>query len=370
MRILEVLNKYPAETFIQQHALAINQHAPDIELVWAFSQTDSTGRKKSWDFSGVECYAWPNYNRFPRWKQTIFSLLYPGRKLNKLDKPQISLIKKIRPDLIHFHFTTLAMQYGHLCDALRIPFTFSVRGSDLQVAPLMISDFKDKLIQTVKAAKAVHCVSDSMKDELFNLTGSNDKTLVIRTTVSDEWATVERKPERGLFISVGRLQWLKGYPDLLLACKKLKDSNIEFHLVIIGEGPQRQELEFMIRDLDLNEEVKLIGQKSHDEIREWFSRAHALVLSSIAEGFPNVIAEAMMTGVPVITSDCGGITELVDDKLHALVYHAGNIRELEQKMTSFLLGSYNHDLVQNAKNMSQRTFSHSNHAQSFESLWG
>jgi len=170
-KVLEILNCYPGETFIRQHALAISRHVNDIELVWAFTQTPYTGRKRSWDFSGIKCYAWPNYNRLPRWEKTFFSLRYSGPKQNKLNKPQIHLIKKIKPDLVHFHFANLAMQYRHLCEKLGIPYTFSVRGSDIQVAPLMISNYKEKFIQTVKAAKAVHCVSDSIKDELFLMSG-------------------------------------------------------------------------------------------------------------------------------------------------------------------------------------------------------
>lgn len=368
-RVLEIINSYPGETFIRQHALAINQHATDIDLIWAYTQTESTGRRKSWDYSGVKCYALPNYNRLPRWKQTIFSLVYKGRKLQKINKPQVNLIKKIKPDLVHFHFAALAVQYGHLCDKLRIPYTFSVRGSDLQVDPLIISGFQEKLIQTVTAAKAVHCVSEDLRHELFRITGSVDKTLVIRTTVSDDWESVERRPEKGLLIAIGRLHWRKGYPDLLLACKKLMDSEIEFKLVIIGEGPQRQELEFMIRDLDLKEKVELIGQKSHDEIKVWFSRAHALVLSSIAEGFPNVIAEAMMASVPVITSDCGGVTELVKDGVHAFVYQTGENNELENQLRKVLKIDEHKYLAEAAKEMVIVNTSNQVHARLFCELW-
>jgi len=368
-KVLEILNSYPGETFIREHAKALKQYNGDINLVWAYTQTDSIGRKKNWDFSGVKSYAWPNYNRFPRWKQTIFSLVYPGRRLNKITKPQINLIRKIKPDLVHFHFATLAMQYGHLCEELRIPYTFSVRGSDIQVTPLIVEDFKEKFIQTVKASKAVHCVSDSLKDELFNLTGSNYKVYVIRTTVSDDWASLERRPEKGLLIAVGRLHWCKGYPYLLLASKKLMDSGIEFKLVIIGEGPQRPELEFMIRDLDLKERVELIGQKSHDEIKVWFSRAHALVLSSIAEGFPNVITEAMMAGVPVVTSDCGGVTELVKDGVHALVYKTGEIYELENQLRTVLTRVEKNYLAVSAKEMVINNTSNQAHARLFCELW-
>lgn len=67
----------------------------------------------------------------------------------------------------------------------------------------------------------------------------------------------------------------------------------------------------MIRDLQLEDCVTLEGRKSHEEISAYLSVAEAIVQSSLQEGFPNSIAEAMMAGVPVIATDCKGITEVI-----------------------------------------------------------
>jgi glycosyltransferase involved in cell wall biosynthesis len=369
LRVLEILNHPPGETFIQQHAIALNTYAPEIELCWAFTQTNLNGRLKQFDFSTTKCYAWPNYNLYPKWKQALVKATYFGKSLDALYKPQLNLLKKIKPDLVHFHFSSLAVKYAHLCVELDIPYTFSVRGSDIQLAPENDPDYVKSLQKVMQHAKAIHCVSYSLQHDLFEYAGPSNKSNVIRTAISDDWQTIERRPQQGLLIAIGRLNWRKGFPDLLLACKLLRDKKKNFQLIIIGEGPQRHELEFMIRDLNLTNTVTLAGKQSHTQIREWFSKAQLFVLSSIAEGFPNVVAEAMMAGVPVLTSNCDGIPELIKDQKNAFVYETGNVNHLTDQLEIMLEKSNLNELINNAQQLSKESFSHRNHAIRFKQLW-
>ncbi len=372
MKVLEILNHPPGETFIRQHAIALNMHAPDIELCWAFTQTDQNGHLKQFDFSTTKCYAWPNYNLYPKWKKAFTKAKYLGKSLDALYQPQLNLLKKIKPDLVHFHFSTLAVKYAHLCAQLNIPYTFSLRGSDihfLESNSRENEEYIQQLITVSDGAKAIHSVSEQLKDAFNKLTHSRKNPHIIRTTVDDSWLNITRKPQPNLLVAVGRLTWKKGFPNLILAIKNLVKEYPTVKLVIIGEGEQRQELEYMIRDLGLTQHISLLGKQDQDEIKRWFAKAQCFVLSSLAEGFPNVLAEAMLASVPIVTSDCGGIKEILENDRHAFMYPANDVAQLTEKLSVMLKTTEDQGYLKQAKELAVKTFSPQIHSTAFKKLW-
>ena len=113
-------------------------------------------------------------------------------------------------------------------------------------------------------------------------------------------------------LSVGRLSTQKAQEYLIRACAKLRDQGFAFHCTLVGEGPQRDLLEKEIEELDLADYVELTGAKFHDEVLELYKEADLFVMSSVAEGMPIVLMEAMQAGVPVISTAISGIPELLD----------------------------------------------------------
>lgn len=372
LKVLEILNHPPGETFIQQHAIALNTYAPEIELCWAFTQTNQNGRLPKFDVDTTTGYAWPNYNLYPKWRQALVKAAYAGKSLDALYKPQLKLLKKLKPDLVHFHFSPLAVKYAHLCQQLNIPYTFSLRGSDLHALKSNHPEnetYVQQLVAVADGAKAIHAVSEQLKDTFKKLTKSKTNPQIIRTTIDDSWLAVSRNPEPGLLVAIGRLTWQKGFPDLLLAIKNLIHAHPAVKLVIIGEGEQRQELEYMIRDLQLTQHIVLAGKQNQAEIKQWFGKAHAFVLSSIAEGFPNVLAEAMLASVPIVTSNCGGITEIIDNNIHASVYPTSDIAQLTEKLSAVLQTTNHDEQNKRAKKQAVNSFSPQHHATAFKQLW-
>ena len=111
-------------------------------------------------------------------------------------------------------------------------------------------------------------------------------------------------------IAAGRLVPQKGFPYLLEAVSLLKDLN--FELTIIGEGPLRGAFEQTIEDLNIADKVLMPG--FHDDPFSMYERAHIFVLSSLWEGFGNVIVEAMSCGAAVVSTDCEhGPGEIIRD---------------------------------------------------------
>lgn len=104
-----------------------------------------------------------------------------------------------------------------------------------------------------------------------------------------------------VFITAGRLTYQKGYWHLIKAFSIVAADN-DAKLVIIGEGEERSKIEKLINDLNLTEKVLLLGFQKNPF--KYISKSYAYILSSLFEGFPNAMVEAMICGCPVIAADC------------------------------------------------------------------
>ncbi|MCX7121199.1 MAG: glycosyltransferase [Gammaproteobacteria bacterium] len=113
------------------------------------------------------------------------------------------------------------------------------------------------------------------------------------------------------FLAVGRLHSVKNFEFLIKSFSHANCSK-KFSLLIVGDGEQRLFLEKLIEQLQLAESVKLLGICCDVELHCLYTNAYATVLSSISEGFPNVLIESLSKGTPVIATDCpDGPSEIV-----------------------------------------------------------
>jgi glycosyltransferase involved in cell wall biosynthesis len=128
---------------------------------------------------------------------------------------------------------------------------------------------------------------------------------------------IDAVPPRPLIVACGRLAPQKGYPDLLDAFTGLR-RELGAHLWIVGEGPQRAELERTIAARGLGDVVRLLGFQKNPYA--YMAAADVFVLSSLYEGFGNVIVEAMATGRPVVSTDGpSGPAEIITDGENGLL---------------------------------------------------
>jgi glycosyltransferase involved in cell wall biosynthesis len=119
--------------------------------------------------------------------------------------------------------------------------------------------------------------------------------------------------------AVGRLDRQKGFATLIEAMSRLKASPLR--CAILGEGPERPRLEALIRKLEVERSVWLLGERA--EIPAWLSAFDLYCLPSLWEGLPNALLEAMALGLPVVASDADGIPEAVTSGRDGLLVSPG-----------------------------------------------
>ena len=133
---------------------------------------------------------------------------------------------------------------------------------------------------------------------------------------------------------IGRLDYLKGVDILLQAFRRLRDARIPAHLDIIGDGPERSNLELLSRQVGINDAATFHG--AIHGVAPYLQRSALFVLPSLSEGMPNVLLEAMACGVPVITTRVGGTADIVADGKNGLFVEAGNAEHLYATMKKLL----------------------------------
>ncbi|MGI6419438.1 MAG: glycosyltransferase family 4 protein [Thermoguttaceae bacterium] len=134
-------------------------------------------------------------------------------------------------------------------------------------------------------------------------------------------------PGRKRILAAGRLTAEKGFDRLLRAFAQAASRHPEWDLVILGEGPERRPLELLAEQLQLAGRVAMPGWC--DDVAAAMARCDLFVLSSLYEGFPNALAEAMAAGMPVVSYDCqSGPAEIIRDGYDGLLVRSGSVEWL------------------------------------------
>lgn len=148
------------------------------------------------------------------------------------------------------------------------------------------------------------------------------------------------------FLAVGRLTGIKNQKLLLKLISRLKENNISCQLLIIGDGPMKEKLELNIRELNIKDNVKLIGQIDHDELFYFFDKADLFLMSSRSEGTPKVILEAFARGIPVIAPNVGGIPTMIGNNERGYLFEENDLDDFFSKV---LLAIHDKDLEEKRK---------------------
>ena len=135
-------------------------------------------------------------------------------------------------------------------------------------------------------------------------------------------------------VTAGRLMPQKNQKMMIRAFETVHKKHPDYQLVIYGEGPSREELALLIKELGLTEAVLLPGNLQ--DIHEHLKSAEVFVLSSDYEGMPNALIEAMCLGLPSVSTKVSGATDLIKDYENGILTDLDDQKQLEQAMLELI----------------------------------
>ena len=156
--------------------------------------------------------------------------------------------------------------------------------------------------------------ADRITVEHMPLRRSERPAPAVAAALRRDWGIESTAP---VILTVGRLSKEKGHSELLKAFQIVKKSNAAAELVVVGSGPELQRLQALGSELGLEGSIHFLGQQ--DDVRPAYAIADVFVLSSHSEGSPNVLLEAMDSGVPIVATAVGGVPEIVADEVTAIL---------------------------------------------------
>ncbi len=220
---------------------------------------------------------------------------------------------------LHAHFANLPTALAEIVHWLTgIPFSFTAHAKDIYTsdardlerricaatAVMTCTAFNEAHLRAISGpGAAIHLAYHGIDTARFAMTGSGGAA---------------REPNAiPTVLTVGRFSPKKGLEDLIRACAILRDRNCKMRCVIVGYGEQEAALKQLRTELGLEDVIEMPGRLAQPEVVEQYRRAAVFALPCVVlengdrDGIPNVLFEAMAAGVPVVTTNISGITELV-----------------------------------------------------------
>lgn len=344
-RVLYVVSLFPcwSETFIVREIATLLARGVDVRIVSlkhpveAMVQSDAEGMLGRVLHPQPRRFAWASRLGVLLGQPRIVASLVAEQTGSLWNQPMVLLkslyalmrgiehlpaIRRFNPDFIHAHWatypSTVALALARLAGK---PWGFTCHAHDIFVDNQLL---KAKLERATLPVTISRYNIDYLSQRITPL--ARQRLQVVHCGVDPAGFAFRREGrDDDLLVAVGRLDPIKGFDVLLVALARLLDRGLSFRCRIIGEGPQRGELEATIARLGLAGHVELLGARPQAEVRALLNAATLFVLPSVVaadgnrDGIPVALMEAMAVGAPVVSTRVSGIPELVEDGVSGLL---------------------------------------------------
>jgi len=286
----------------------------------------------------------------------LMSIVPPGVRIESLGSRQIvkvlprliGFLRRTKPDLVLSHLgqNNIVALWAKYLSQIRCRLIITLhntlsaearKGGKYRLLPLLYRS-------SIQWADAIVVVSEGVRDDFASLVDCRNRhlTVIYNGIVTADFDARAAMPVEHpwfndtlpVFVAAGRLVEQKGFDTLVRAFAELTPA-CDAKLAILGEGPMRQNLEHLVEELGVGERVSLLGFQSNP--LPFMRHATAFVLSSVHEGFGNVLVEALACGVPVISTDCPhGPAEILRNGDYGTLVPVGDIKSLAEAMRGAL----------------------------------
>ncbi len=280
-----------------------------------------------------------------------------------------------KPDKVHIQWAADLYNREILFDLFPNKIILSLRGSHINYTPIIKPEFGELYKKVFTKIYKFHAVSKAIALEAEKYGASSNKIHTINTSADDNLLNkiihpkVSNSPLK--LIVVGRFHWVKGYNYLLDALGILKKQETSFHLIMIAGNDVPEEVIFSIHQNNLGDNIKIVNNLPHDEVLRHIENADLLILPSVNEGIANVVIEAMALGTVALSSNCGGMPELIEDGINGLLFDNRNVIDLANKISGYtkLSDEEKQIITGNAKETINTKFTRSRMLDEFEILY-
>jgi glycosyltransferase involved in cell wall biosynthesis len=347
MKVAIIAGEIPPTTFIDRLTIGLAQHGikiflfgnikrlpktrPNITLVGYQKRYGRIGRKMDELFLKwrVRIIRSEDFNKLHQWVEKPSAIDYA--------------LTWHKPDIVHVQWAKGIENYLWV-QQFGMRLVLSLRGAHINYSPLTVPHLAQLYNQVFPQLDGFHGVSKAICYEAAKYGADLNKCHVVYSGFNlnqfskmdwkNDFTTITKRPIK--IISVGRSHWKKGYQVALDATKLLKDKNVEFHYTIIGAATS-EELLFQRHQLGLTQSVTLLGNVPFTEVKKAIQEADIFLLPSLEEGIANVVLEAMLLGTFVISTNCGGMVEAIQDGESGFVVPVRNPEAIAQAISKFIL---------------------------------
>ncbi len=327
MKIAIYSGSIPSTTFIENLIKMISSEHDIVLFGKLLSNPNYTSKN-------INCF--PIYSNklksllFTKWRTFLLLIKYPKRfvflwKEVKIHKGfynkymwwsrYVSVLLHL-PDIFHIQWAKDLENWFFLKEKFNCKLVLSLRGAHINYSPIADEKLAIAYRNFFPKIDAFHSVCNAIKLEAQKYGADEAKILTIHSLIPQTTFNLFKLSNKDVIeklniISVGRHHWKKGYNFALQACKFLKEQKIPFTYTIIADGNVPEELIYNRHQMGLINEVNFLGALQQKEVFEFMQKSDVLLLPSLEEGIANVAIEAMALGVLVVSTNCGGMSELV-----------------------------------------------------------
>jgi glycosyltransferase involved in cell wall biosynthesis len=268
----------------------------------------------------------------------------------------IEVIEKnnLKFDIIHAHF---AWSSGYAAvqvkEKYNKPLVITGHGYDIYKLPLRSERFKNEIVKVFNSANQVLTVSEKNNEHLKGM-GVNNVKVFPNGYTTDLFHFKEQKPcreklelpmDKKIMITIGNLEYYKGYEYLVKALDIVRERNPDFLCLHIGAGSLEGQIKTMVRERGLGEYITFLGRIPHNELVDYFGASDFFVSSSLAEGNPTVMFESLGCGKPFIGTKVGGVPEIISSQEYGFLCDSGDEEALAENILKALDQEWNTEKI-------------------------
>jgi L-malate glycosyltransferase len=268
-----------------------------------------------------------------------YPLFYYPPYESVLASKMVDVVKYEKLDLMHVHYAiphasaaiTAKMVLAE--ESIRLPVITTLHGTDITLLGKDAS-FEPVISFAINKSDAVTAVSQSLKNDTYKLFGINQEIEVIPNFLNAEHEAVEASPElrreyaadnERVIIHMSNFRPVKRIIDIIEVFARLRES-IASKLILLGDGPERTRAEQKCRELGISEHVTFVGNLKQPQ--ELLSIGDLFILPSESESFGLAALEAMASGLPVISTNTGGLPEVNRHGVTGMMSDVGDIEDM------------------------------------------